>query len=97
MQNTTENARAYREILFTTEGLEKHISGVIMFDETVKGLRGFKQDDQLAVEATKAKTQSQPASGHFHTQLSTKKSKAVESLLMLNAAHVPQMRRCHLY
>lgn len=31
---TEENRRAYRELLFTTEGLEKHISGVILFKET---------------------------------------------------------------
>jgi len=35
-ENTEENRRLYREILFTTPNLEKHISGVIMFDETVR-------------------------------------------------------------
>lgn len=30
-----ENRRAYREMLFTTKGLEQHISGVILFAETV--------------------------------------------------------------
>lgn len=35
VENTEENRRAYRELLFTSEGIEKYISGVIMFDETV--------------------------------------------------------------
>ncbi len=34
--STLENRKAYRELLFTTEGIEKYISGVIMFDETIK-------------------------------------------------------------
>ncbi len=34
--STEENRRAYRELLFKTEGIEKFISGVIMFDETIK-------------------------------------------------------------
>ena len=36
VENTHENRQAYRELLFTTPGLEQHISGVIMFDETVR-------------------------------------------------------------
>eukprot|EP01087_Luapelamoeba_hula_P004275 TRINITY_DN1420_c0_g1_i1.p1 TRINITY_DN1420_c0_g1~~TRINITY_DN1420_c0_g1_i1.p1 ORF type:complete len:356 (-),score=76.32 TRINITY_DN1420_c0_g1_i1:53-1120(-) len=35
VENTEENRRAYRELLFKTEGLENHISGVILFDETI--------------------------------------------------------------
>lgn len=35
VENTEENRRAYRELLFTTEGLEQYISGVILFEETV--------------------------------------------------------------
>jgi fructose-bisphosphate aldolase class I len=31
-----ENRRAYRELLFTTPGMEEFISGVIMFDETLR-------------------------------------------------------------
>jgi len=34
--STPELRRAYRNILFTTEGLEQYISGVIMYDETIK-------------------------------------------------------------
>jgi fructose-bisphosphate aldolase class I len=33
---TEENRRAYREMLFTTPGVEKHVSGVILFDETLR-------------------------------------------------------------
>lgn len=36
VENTHENRQAYRELLFTTPGLEEYISGVIMFDETVR-------------------------------------------------------------
>jgi fructose-bisphosphate aldolase class I len=34
--STEENRRAYRELLFTTEGVEEYISGVILFDETIR-------------------------------------------------------------
>jgi fructose-bisphosphate aldolase, class I len=34
--STEENRRAYRQLLFTTPGLEDHISGVILFDETIR-------------------------------------------------------------
>ena len=33
---TEENRRAYRELLFTTPGLNESISGVILFDETIR-------------------------------------------------------------
>ena len=33
---TEENRRAYRELLFTTPGLGTHISGVILFEETLR-------------------------------------------------------------
>jgi len=35
LENTEENRRAYRELLFTTPGLGHHISGAILFDETL--------------------------------------------------------------
>jgi len=35
VENNEENRRAYRELLFTTEGLEQYISGVILFEETL--------------------------------------------------------------
>src|SRR5438094_5838655 len=34
--STEENRRAYREILFTTAGASEFISGVILFDETIR-------------------------------------------------------------
>jgi fructose-bisphosphate aldolase class I len=36
VESTEETRRAYRELLFTTEGVEDFISGVIMFDETIR-------------------------------------------------------------
>ena len=36
IENTEENRRAYRDLLFTTEGAEEFISGVILFDETIR-------------------------------------------------------------
>jgi fructose-bisphosphate aldolase, class I len=36
VESTEENRRAYRELLFTTEGVEDYISGVILFDETIR-------------------------------------------------------------
>jgi len=36
VESTEENRRAYRELLFTTEGVEEYISAVIMFDETMR-------------------------------------------------------------
>ncbi|HZD75085.1 MAG TPA: class I fructose-bisphosphate aldolase [Actinomycetota bacterium] len=36
VESTEENRRAYRELLFTTEGAERSISGVILFDETIR-------------------------------------------------------------
>ncbi|HEU0193603.1 MAG TPA: class I fructose-bisphosphate aldolase [Gaiellales bacterium] len=35
VESTEENRQAYREMLFTTAGAEDHISGVILFDETI--------------------------------------------------------------
>ncbi|MFZ7127992.1 MAG: class I fructose-bisphosphate aldolase [Desulfobacterales bacterium] len=36
VESTEENRRTYRELLFTTEGVEACISGVILFDETLR-------------------------------------------------------------
>jgi fructose-bisphosphate aldolase class I len=36
VDSTEENRRFYRELLFTTEGTEEFISGVILFDETIR-------------------------------------------------------------
>ncbi len=35
-ESTEEKRRAYRDLLFTTEGVEEYISGVILFDETIR-------------------------------------------------------------
>ena len=35
-ENTEQNRRAYREMLFTTEGISDYISGVILYDETIR-------------------------------------------------------------
>ncbi len=40
VESTEENRRRYREILFTTEGIERHIGGVILFDETLRQSTG---------------------------------------------------------
>jgi len=36
VESTEENRRAYRDLLFTTEGAAEFISGVILFDETIR-------------------------------------------------------------
>lgn len=36
LESTAENRRAYREILFTSEGIQRFISGVILYDETMR-------------------------------------------------------------
>jgi len=35
VENTEENRRAYRELLFTCPGIEQYISGVILYEETL--------------------------------------------------------------
>jgi fructose-bisphosphate aldolase class I len=35
-ESTEENRRAYRDLLFTAAGSEQHISGVILYDETIR-------------------------------------------------------------
>src|SRR5499427_7163928 len=36
VESTEENRRAYRDLLFTTPGVEEYISGVILYDETIR-------------------------------------------------------------
>lgn len=36
IESTEENRRAYRDLLFSTEGVEEYISGIILFDETIR-------------------------------------------------------------
>ncbi len=40
IESNENNRRAYREMLFTTKGLEEAISGVILFDETIRTAAG---------------------------------------------------------
>jgi fructose-bisphosphate aldolase, class I len=40
VESTEENRRDYREMLFTTPGVEEFISGVILFDETLRQSAG---------------------------------------------------------
>jgi fructose-bisphosphate aldolase class I len=35
-ESTEENRRSYRQLLFTTQGAEEFVSGVILFDETIR-------------------------------------------------------------
>ncbi|HXE10448.1 MAG TPA: class I fructose-bisphosphate aldolase [Verrucomicrobiae bacterium] len=41
VENTEENRRAYRQLLLTTDGVNQYLSGVILFDETIR-----QKDDQ---------------------------------------------------
>src|SRR5438876_9055297 len=36
VESTEDTRRAYRDLLFTTEGAEDYISGVILYDETIR-------------------------------------------------------------
>jgi fructose-bisphosphate aldolase, class I len=36
LESTEESRRAYRDMLFTTPELERHVSGVILYDETIR-------------------------------------------------------------
>jgi len=36
LESTEETRRAYRDLLFTTPGVEEYISGVILYDETIR-------------------------------------------------------------
>ena len=59
VESTEENRRAYRDLLFTTPGLEEHISGVILFDETI---RQATDDGDAVPEAARRARGSSPAS-----------------------------------
>jgi fructose-bisphosphate aldolase class I len=50
VESTEENRRAYREMLFRTPGVEASISGVILFDETIRqsGMDGTPFPELLA-------------------------------------------------
>jgi len=36
VESTEEHRRRYRELLFTAEGIEQYIGGVILYDETIR-------------------------------------------------------------
>ena len=36
VESTEQNRRDYREMLFTAEGAENYVSGVILYDETIR-------------------------------------------------------------
>ena len=36
VESTEETRRAYRDLLFTTPGMEEYIGGVILYDETIR-------------------------------------------------------------
>src|SRR5256714_5901392 len=36
LESTEDSRRAYRDLLFTTPGVEEYISGVILYDETIR-------------------------------------------------------------
>src|SRR3954471_22687913 len=36
VESTEETRRGYRDMLFTTEGAAEHVSGVILYDETIR-------------------------------------------------------------
>jgi fructose-bisphosphate aldolase class I len=40
VESTEENRRSYRDLLFTTQGAEEFISGVILYDETIRQSSG---------------------------------------------------------
>lgn len=40
LESTEENRRAYREMLFTTQGIGEFVSGIILFDETIRQSTG---------------------------------------------------------
>ncbi len=52
VENTEDNRRAYREMLFTTKGAEDYVSGVILFDETLRqsASNGTRFADMLAAK-----------------------------------------------
>jgi fructose-bisphosphate aldolase class I len=51
IESTADNRRIYRELLFTSEGLENYISGVILFEETVDTLsKNGKPLPQILIE-----------------------------------------------
>ena len=59
VESTEDNRRDYREMLFTTKGVGEYISGVILFDETI---RQDAADGTPLVEGARVARASSPAS-----------------------------------
>jgi fructose-bisphosphate aldolase, class I len=70
IDSTEENRRAYREMLLTTAGLGKHISGAILYDETIRqstrnGVPFIKvMQDAGVIPGIKVDTGAHPFAGH---------------------------------
>jgi len=70
LDNTEEHRRAYRELLLTTPGLGKHISGAILYDETIRqstreGVSFVKVMEKAGVlPGIKVDTGAHPMAGH---------------------------------
>jgi len=58
LENSEANRRAYRSLLATTPGLAEHISGVILFEETL-----FQDSDPAVLAAAAADAAPEPGSG----------------------------------
>jgi len=70
MESTEDNRRAYREMLLTTAGLGAHISGAILYDETIRqstrsGVSFVKvMQDAGILPGIKVDTGAHPLAGH---------------------------------
>ena len=75
LESTEENRRSYRELLFTTQGAAEYISGVILYDETLrqktKDGKPFPQvlADQGIIPGIKADTGLEPLAGFPDEQI----------------------------
>jgi len=70
VESTEENRRAYRDMLLTTPGLGKYISGAILYDETIRqstseGVTFVKtMEDAGIIPGIKVDTGAHPLAGH---------------------------------
>src|SRR3712207_8224390 len=48
IESSEESRRAYRDLLFTTAGVEEYISGVILFDETIRDRKSTRLNSSYA-------------------------------------------------
>ena len=53
VENTFENRRCFRNLLFTTDGIEHYISGVILFEETIHQVSNKKDTSLIQVLSDK--------------------------------------------